>query len=222
MKKKLIFGALVIILALVIITLWAYRVWPFSAASNTPAFLGTTFGMSLPEAQRALKSSGIQLVDKETFKMLDPKISKKVLFGDEFELVLAEDKIRKKETESWYMPSIEIFKSQVSAKFTFERYKLCHVEVSIFPFTIKNSDHIVEAITNKLTSAYKLVKKEVSKEVPGAYHLKFKGNLSSVNLWVNIINTAEADPIINLYISYDKADFRQREIFVKKRETITF
>jgi len=198
--------------------LFFYRFWPFVTGSNAPAFLGTTFEMSLPEAQRALKKNGIQLVNYTKFTSIDQEISKKNPFmKDLFKPLFAKDKFSEGETQLWYMPSINMFKSQVVAEFTFKKNRLTFVQVRMFP--VSNPSHVVKLVTNELTSKYKLLQKETSKDISGAYTLKFKNNLSSIDFWINL--TDLNNPIISLFISYNK-NVSQVEMEHKKREKRAF
>jgi hypothetical protein len=220
MKKILTLISLGFICVIIFVLLWTNRIWPFSTGSNTPAFLGTTFEMSLPEVQRALKKIGIQLVDIDTFKKLDPELSKKEFFlSYDFELALGEDKLTENKVESWYMPSIKMFNSRVVADFSFNERKLEYITVSIYPFT-KNSLQVVEEINSELKKKYRFIEKQLSKEVPGAYSLVFKGTSSSVNFWVNL--TDQANPIIKLFMSYKINAATKREAAIQKRQMNAF
>ena len=115
------------------------------------------------------------------------------------------------------MPSIDMFESQVIAQFTFKENKLTYVQVQILP--IINSSHVVELITNALSPKYKLLQKETSKDLPGAYTLKFGNDLSTIALWINL--TEPNNPIIILFISYNK-DKLQFDLEHKKREKTAF
>lgn len=217
MKKILIYGG-IICLFIILWLLFFYRFWPFATASNAPAFLGTTFEMSLPEVQRTLKKNGVQLVDYTRFTSIDQEIGKKNPFmRDLFQPLFAEDKLSEEKTQRWYMPSIEMFKSQVVAEFTFKKNRLTFVQIRIFPMS--NPSHIVELVTNELTSKYRLLQKETSKDISGAYTLKFKNDLSNIDFWINLADPN--DPIISLFVTYDK-NISQFEMEHKKREKIAF
>lgn len=217
MKKILIYGG-TICLFVILCLLFFYRFWPFATGSNASAFLGTTFEMSLPEVQRVLKKNGVQLVDYTKFSSIDQEIGKKNPFvKDLFQPLFAEDKLSEEKTQLWYMPSIDMFESQVVAEFTFKKNNLTFVQVCIFP--ISNPSHVVEVVTNELTSKYRLLQKETSKDVPGAYTLKFKNNLSNIDFWINL--TEPNNPIISLFITYDK-NISQESQEYKKREKIAF
>ncbi len=222
MKKIIVFLALIFAFVIVSAFLWSYRIWPFATASNTPVFLGTTFGMSLPEVQRALKKSNIQLVDADTFEKLDSKPDEKEIFMDQWlasigskPLQFSDEHI---ENESWYMPSIEMFESQVVAEFNFQKNKLTGVEVRIFPLSKKNASRAAESIVTELNTRYPLMKREPSIEVPGAYRYTFDGDSTHLNFWVNL--TDQSAPIITLNIYMFHSDQHKEKI--QKRQTSAF
>ena len=198
--------------------LFSYRFWPFTTGSNTPAFLGTTFEMSLSETQRTLKKNGAQLVNYSKFISIDKNISHMHPFmKDLLQPLFPGDEFFEGKKQSWYMPSIYMFESLVVAEFTFKKNRLIYIQVSIFPTS--KPLHVVELVTNELSSKYKLLQKEISKDVPGAYTLKFKNNLSNIDCWVNL--TDHNNPIINLFISYDK-NISKIKTERKKREKTAF
>lgn len=99
--------------------------------------------MSLPESQRALKKNGIQLLDRNTFAKLDPSIEKQFPHDLFEQYVFSEDKINKQNIKHWYMPSINMFDSEVAAEFEFTKNKLTNVDVRIFPLSESNSQLII-------------------------------------------------------------------------------
>jgi hypothetical protein len=222
MKKILTIGLLLPSCLVIILLLWSYHFWPFTTGTNTPAFLGTTFEMSLSEVQRTLKKSGIQLVNFDTFKKIEPELSKATFFFNQLEAVpiSPEDKLANSNNEFWYMPSIEMFKSQIVAEFLFSEHKLMVIELRIFPFWNVNAVQVTESIINELKKKYKFIQNEPSKEVPGAYSVKLNGNTSNIEFWINLNDPK--NPIMTLYIIYNKASTKQREVRIKSREMSAF
>jgi hypothetical protein len=221
MKKKLIYSLLTCLLLVIMFFLFFYRLGPFSTGTNTAAFLGTTFEMSLPEVQRTLSNKGIQLVDRETFANLDPEISQKKPFITDLgaEPAFAEDKTSEKNNQLLYMPSIDMFDSQVIAEFHFYENKLTFIQVNIYPLSKNKIPQIIDKISNDLKLKYKSFPKEFNKDVPDAYALIFKDSSSKVAFWINLADSN--NPIIILDISYDKYS-TQYESKLRKRESTAF
>lgn len=221
-KKNLFIYIIAIILLFgSIYFLYSIKIWPFSTGTNVPAFLGSTFEMSLPETQRILKKSGAQLVDRAVFNELDSEIGRmKPFVSDLFdELLFSEDKIAKKNEQLWYMPSIYMFDSQVVAEFDFYDNKLTSVQVVIYPISKKKIPETINKLLIIFKSKYKLFNKEFSKDIPEAYSITFKDNSSKIEMWVNLANLN--DPAIRLFISYNK-DLMENEKNHDKRESTAF
>lgn len=218
-----------ILLALIISTTvaWWYTFWPFTKGSDIPAFLGTTFEMTLPEVQRALNKSGIQLIDKESFKKNHPDISKISSLFIDFTpmIVLTEDSPK---NDSWYLPPLEMFSSYVIGEFNFNTDRLVSVYLQVHPFKnllsetslAKANEEVIREIVSSLEKKnYKSVKTEPSIAIPGAYDQYFEGKKTKVNLWVDL--TDPKDPIINIYIIYTKPNEIRKKI-IEKRENNAF
>src|SRR5437867_2575521 len=112
------------LLVALLISLRTYRYWPFSTASNDKAFLNTTFGMSIPEVERALSRSRAALFDYASYSTT----VRQPLFNDlEFEPFTDEQSKRYK---SLFMPSIDLFGERAEAEFQFYDEKLISVIVA--------------------------------------------------------------------------------------------
>ena len=131
--------------------LWAARFWPFSTGTKDGAFLGTTFGMSVPEVDE-LSQSASKLLSREDFRSVerDPKVG-----YIDAELVFSDDR---QELASLYMPSIEMLNSSVQAEFEFRSGRRKPVMVDLDPFAVK-PDAVVAALDAKLRDSYRFVKK---------------------------------------------------------------
>ncbi len=207
-------------LGFAVLIYWSYRHMTISTADNSSAFLQTKFGMSPFQVQKIMEKNSIQLVDRKTFKSLDPEGSRIILFFEQSKFVFAEDELKRDETELWFLPSFEMFGSKVSAEFAFDKKKLISVYLVFIPLNNNNAADVVENLIEKINYVYQQVGKEASKEVLGAYRIKFRKKSSSATLWVNL--TDKNKPIITLGLTYDNALANQRISFVKMREETAF
>lgn len=182
---KTIFACLAsLFIVIMFVLLWAYH--------KTPSFLGATCGMSLSEAQKALKGNGTGLVDFDLFEVINTKAGlDKDYFWSRYEVLYFYDN---KNIEYWYMPSTKMFESQVIAEFTFQESRLSNVDVMIFPLQKDGAAHVAKIIVKALKEKYPFIKKEPSKEIPGAYSYNEDIKSAHLNLWINL----QDDPIIRL------------------------
>lgn len=201
--------------------LYSFRYWPFCTGTNVPAFLGTTFGMSLPETKRALKQHGTILVNRSKFDNLRQLQSPSSFFyiPKEKDFIFLSDRLLQHDYEYWYMPAVEMFDSAVEARFQFYQKKLSVVEVNIFPLNKKKSPDIIKKISSVLKEKYSSFHMEPSKEVPGAYSLIFDSTSSKIKFWVNL--SKPDSPFLILYIIYKKSQFHD-EADLKDREAVAF
>ncbi len=184
------------ILGLLILFVWTNELFPFSTASSSPAFLGSTFGMSLSEVQRVLEKNEINLTDN--VDIITKEFGHYPVFDDAFDFDLVE---KNHQVKHWYTHPIQMFNSTVVAEFDFSNNKLVSVTVVFEPIVAKNSTLTISAIESELNKKEKFVRKEFSEEVHGAYSMNFKNNQSIFNLWVNQISDPKK-PIILLRINY--------------------
>src|ERR1700731_2988769 len=92
--------------------------WPFFLGSADEAFLGTTFGMSLPEVQRTLRKHNTKLVSFDEYSRLaNPPLIERFDFTD---YMMSDER----EFYDMYMPSIEMFGGTTEADFEFNHSRL--------------------------------------------------------------------------------------------------
>lgn len=231
MKKIFFYTLLTFSLLGTAFFIFSYRFWPFSTGTNAPAFLGTTFGMSFQESQRSLKKNGIQLLDRNKFTELDPSIEKRFPHDWLEGSIFPEDKISNQNI-TLYMPSINMFDSEVAAEFQFTKNKLTNVEVRIFPLSEKSASSIIEKITNELKQKYTFIKKEYGNEweivgekpnnTPSVYNLEFHSKTSCVFFWVNLADMKNPILKISLSAKNDEKCTSQYLINIQKREGAAF
>lgn len=226
MKKVFPLGIMAISL---IILLLALTMTLLTHERKEPAFLGTMFNMTFQEVQQALKHHGIQLVDIVTFEKL--KSTPKTSFINQFASPLFYE--NEKYMTRWYMPSIEMFDSQVVAEFEFYRDRLIDVELHVLPISKRNTHQVVHMIKKQLAAKFSFVNKQYYVEEksaaelraqqaplkkPDAYSLNYQKNKTHLNVWVNL---AEAqNPIIQIYISPFNPQNPQPN--VKQRQQVAF
>lgn len=202
MKRKLIGVFLALFFVSLGYLLWSYKFWPFATASNIPAFVGTTFKMSVPEARRALKKNNIKLVNYETFKIINKILGDKESFWWEQYAVSESEifpgNIKLIDHESLFMPAISMFNSQVVAEFNFANNQLNSVYVIIFPLSNDDAANVVQNITTQLQKKYTYLSKNHSKEIPGAYETIYGDDVCRLNFRVDLSNYK--DPIITIDI----------------------
>ncbi len=211
-KKRIIYGVFAVIFLIAIITWLIINLLNYTNSPNV--FLGTTFSMTIPQVQRALKHHDIQLFDRITFEQL--KSTPKSLFWSKHAIPFFYDTEIK--TVHKYMPAIEMFNSQVIAEFEFYNNHLGHIELHVFPLEKQNAMHVIESITSQLQSRFqpaikntypvsgnKLADNTLQKtqqstqSIPDAYSLSYQKHNILLSLWVNLTDTA--NPIIHIYIT---------------------
>ncbi len=205
-KAKTVFRAilaLVIAIALVVAVL-AYRqlhYWPFATGSNDFAFLGTTFGMSRQEAERALRRHGAKLMDYHNYKAAqrDPALQ-----PSPFTEFLPSDE---RDFYELYMPSITMFGADTQAQFEFEKSRLRYVDVSFHDYS--QPPTLIPLLVKSLEERYKFTEREDSQHIPGAYTLKFVSGSVTASLWIDL--TDPKKQIISLYLSRESDRLRREE-----------
>ncbi len=178
--------------AVVLVNVFVYlqenRFWPFATGTSNPAFLGTTFGMSPQEVRRTLKKEGTQLLAFDEYKRVEqtPLI-------DYFDWLTIYSEDRNHYAEL-FMPSIELFDTRTEAQFTFRLGRLESVSVHFGSYRLTNALVIVESVKSHLLKTYQFSEREDSKDVRGAYTLKYASANASASLWVNLTDSKD-DPL---------------------------
>jgi hypothetical protein len=210
MKKLSIFSLAFFILVLFIFFLWKYSFFPFATASSSPAFLETTFEMSLPETQRALAKNTISLTDN--VNVVTKELGHYPIFSDAFNSDAVE---KASKIKHWYMHPVQMFNSTVVAEFNFLNNKLIDVEVLFEPTVAKNSALTISAIENNLNKKATFINKEFSNKVKGAYSIEFKNKKSIFELWINQV-TWPNYPVITLKIDYEPYLSYSKELILER------
>ena len=98
------------------------RRWPFATGTTDPAFLSTTFGMSPPEARRALARVGARLLTEGAFRDTERGLRANdydaltIFLPSSFVPLFPEDEQR---SLALYMPGVELFGAAARARFEF-------------------------------------------------------------------------------------------------------
>lgn len=221
MKKVLISSLSIGLLFGVLFFLFSYSFWPFTTGTNVRAFLGTTFEMSIPEVQRKLNKKGAKLIDEYSLKKYHPDVK----IGD-FSYVTDVDFTnsieRNKKIESFYMSPLQLFESEVVAKFSFENKKLFSVVVIIKPFldllsNTSPADQVQKIVTQISASLQKSGYQLVNQSSFGRdTQLIFKNNYSTL-----VLNKDPLNRKFSLFITYDTRMNKQKDE-IKNRESKAF
>lgn len=186
--------ALLVILTIFML-LYVYRYFPFSCATGDYAFLGTSFGMSIPEAKRALRKHDAILTDFQTFKTTETEVL--ILSPSSFVPLYSED--RPSNTNfKLYMTSIKMFNAITQAEFSFRDKRLRNVGIHFQSEALSDSNSLVENLHQHLQKRYKYIAREESDEVPAAYTLIYGNAKVNAKLWVNLTDMAE--PVISIWL----------------------
>jgi hypothetical protein len=190
---------------------WNERFWPFSTGTEEPAFLSTTFGMSPPEVRRSLAAHHATVLSYEDYKRESnsPLIE---VFGVP---AVTEDAERQK---TLYMPGIQMFDANVEAEFEFRDDRLRYVGVHFDPLSAANTTTLIGRLDALLRETSKFMGREESKEIPGAYTLRFAGTSKS-SLWINPTDPDKRYILLGI-LSPTLQSREQREI--EKREQAAF
>lgn len=199
-RSKHIVTAIVAVFALLVISamfmlLYVYRYFPFSCATGDYAFLGTSFGMSVPEARRSLRKHGAILTEFKTFETTEPEVL--FLSPSSFRPLYSEDRTSKADFRL-YMPSIKMFNAITQAELDFRNKRLMNVGLHFQSEVLSESQLLVENLQEHLQKRYEYITREESAEVPGAYTLIYgKANVIA-KMWVNLTDMKK--PIISIWL----------------------
>ncbi len=184
-----------LVISAIFVSLYVCRYFPFSCATADYAFLGTSFGMSAPEAKRALRKYGAILTDFETIKTMEAESL--ILSPSSFIPLYSED--RPSNTNfTLYMPSIKMFNAVTQAEFSFRNKRLKNVGLHFKSEVLSESQSLVENLQQHLQKRYKYIDREESTEVPGAYTLIYANAKVNVKMWVNLTDMEK--PIISIWL----------------------
>ena len=196
--------------------LYANRYWPFSTNTDNPAFLGTTFGMSIQEVRRALHKAGAELLTYEQYKRVDQH---GLIRNDVLDIVpfYFEDQ---NQYVSYVMPSINLFETTAEAEFTFCQQRLDSVSVYFGCYGLSNALAVVETLKSHLLNVYQLAEREDSEDVPGAFSLNFISEGSQASLWVNVSDANEQQ--VNLTLtSSDAQNEKQKKLREREKKVLS-
>lgn len=195
------------------------RRWPFATGTNDPAFLSTTFGMSPPEARRALARVGARLLTEAEFRDAERGLrandfdSLTIFLPSSFVPLFPEDEQR---SLALYMPAVELFGAAARARFEFWDNRLSYVETEIDPISAAGAQETANTIDRELRKTSTFDRREDSQEVPGAYTLFYVTPRVQPQLWVNLVDPKK--PIVILRILHPPTqDARRREVEDRER-----
>jgi hypothetical protein len=191
--------------------------WPFAQASGVPAFLGTEFEMSLPEAQRALSRYGCRLVTFDAYKKAEetPKFESDWKFSlDECLYGISEDKRETQNTDRYYMPSVRMRNSKVEGRFAFLRGRLFRVEVYFEPIDASKADDVLASIEDDLNNRFMLHNRAHAEGQTNSYTHFYSNSLINASMFVD--RRKPEKPVFDIGLYYRKVSEVKRQRIDKR------
>ncbi|MFA5829458.1 MAG: hypothetical protein WC843_03110 [Candidatus Gracilibacteria bacterium] len=185
-----------------------------SFSKQPEAFLGTKFGMSSAEVEnvvgKKLLTGDEYLADASNPKFFD-WLAKK--YGAIAINNVPLDKEYADRSKDFFMSRIMLYDFPAGTDFNFLDDKLNNVSVN-FDVMFGNADDLLGKIKESLEKNYKFIVKEDSKDVPGAYTLKYQKDDVNVDLWINAVGQNKYVNLDIHYLPFNKAYDEE----LKKRE----
>jgi hypothetical protein len=206
----------VLVISTIFMLLYVYHYFPFSCATGDYAFLGTSFGMSVPEVKRSLQKHSAILTDFETFKATEPEIL--FVFFSSAIPIYSEDRTSNANF-ILYMPSIKMFNAITQAEYGFRNKRLNYVGLHFQSEVLSESQLLVENLQQHLQKRYKYIAREESAEIPRAYTLIYGNAKVNAKMWVNLTDMKK--PVISIWLSHLPDEVRDISQ-IKSREDEAF
>jgi len=204
------------VISAIFASLYVYRYFPFSFATGDYAFLGTSFGMSVPEAKRALRKRGAILTNFQTLKDMEAEV---LIFSPSSFIPLYSEDRPSNTNFTLYMPSIKMFNAVTQAEFGFQNNRLSCVGIYFQSEALSQTMLLVDNLKKDLQKRYKYIGREDSNEVPGAYTLIYGNSKVNAKLWINL--TDVKNPIISIWLIHLPTQ-TQDILRIKSREEEAF